>query len=111
MASRFQVNCRKSSKSLRKLRQYSVRIDDRPQHRVRNNDFVLARGISANLITIEGDSQSGKGEIPTVEVLGFRPGALIGVVRRLQLLQFLDGVVRNDLEVIRIRNEEIGQIH
>src|SRR5262245_7781376 len=44
-----------TTQSLRKLRQQSIRFDDRLQHRVRNNNLVRAIDIRADLISVEGD--------------------------------------------------------
>src|SRR5687768_13280735 len=95
--------------SLRKLRQQAIRLDDRLQHRVRNNDLVLTDGVGSDLITVEGDLQSGGCDVPTVKAIDFRPGSFFGVIHGVQFLQFSDRVVRNHLQIICILSEEVSQ--
>src|SRR5262245_42977875 len=83
----------KSAPLVRVLGQQSIRLDDRLQHRVRDDDLVRAGGVGADLIRVEGDLQPGWRDVPTVKVLDLRPGAVLDPTHSVQLLQFLDGVV------------------
>src|SRR5262249_30472422 len=108
----WQVGTGYLTRSFDECGEWAVGVDNWLKQRIRYSDFLRPGSVGGDLVSVECDLQPFRRDVPTVVIfqLGARAVANPFVVADIELLDFLNAVIGDDFQVVRIRLEQIGQL-